>query len=148
MLPFCEEAASTREDMPRLWSSLPLAKEMGALLGRGPLLLGAVQAVGAPAPLIWRTRGQAGRFLCRLARKRLRRLCWFIFNRRFFFRLPMDDSCQVRLSGKTGNTAASLAAGKSIPGSAWASIHLRSGLAAGETTGSAPSSGTCTDWRW
>ena len=29
------------------------------------------------------------RFLCRLAFKRLRRLCLFIFSRRFFFRLPM-----------------------------------------------------------
>jgi hypothetical protein len=27
--------------------------------------------------------------LCRLAFKRLRRLCLFIFSRRFFFRLPM-----------------------------------------------------------
>jgi hypothetical protein len=30
------------------------------------------------------------RFLCRLALSRLRRLCFDIFNRRFFFRLPME----------------------------------------------------------
>lgn len=30
------------------------------------------------------------RFLCRFALSRLRRLCFDIFNRRFFFRLPMD----------------------------------------------------------
>jgi hypothetical protein len=31
------------------------------------------------------------RFLWRLDFKRLRRLCLFIFRRRFFFRLPMDQ---------------------------------------------------------
>lgn len=31
------------------------------------------------------------RFLCRFALSRLRRLCFDIFNRRFFFRLPMVD---------------------------------------------------------
>jgi hypothetical protein len=30
------------------------------------------------------------RFLCRLALRRLRRLCFDIFRRRFFFRLPME----------------------------------------------------------
>jgi len=31
----------------------------------------------------------AGRFLWRLARERLRRLCLFILRRRFFFKLPI-----------------------------------------------------------
>jgi hypothetical protein len=33
------------------------------------------------------------RFLWRLAFKRFRRLCLFIFRRRFFFRLPMVIAC-------------------------------------------------------
>ncbi len=35
------------------------------------------------------------RFLWRFAFKRFRRLCLFIFSRRFFFRLPMVGSCRV-----------------------------------------------------
>jgi hypothetical protein len=31
------------------------------------------------------------RFLCRLALSRFRRLCFDIFSRRFFFRLPMEE---------------------------------------------------------
>ena len=42
------------------------------------------------------------RFLCRFDFKRLRRLCFDIFRRRFFFRLPMVikvnlKTCETRL---------------------------------------------------
>ena len=36
------------------------------------------------------------RFLCRLDFKRFRRLCLFIFKRRFFFRLPIGGGATVR----------------------------------------------------
>lgn len=110
-----EKAAPPGKDLPTVWSPFFVAKEMGAVLGRGPLLFGAVQARRPCAALVGMRPGQAGRFLCRFARKRLRRLCWFIFNRRFFFRLPMDDSCQVRLADQKLRKAGSFSAGKSIP---------------------------------